>query len=878
VSDIFISYSSRHRELTAALAAAIEAQYGPGSVWWDRALESRAGFEPQIKAALEKARVVVVIWTAGAIESDYVYSEASDAQRDGKLVNVRPADVPFREIPKPFDVYQIDDLAETDRILATIAKVWRGQPIPTRVPLAEIYYRQHGKRVLQDKQNQLPADLASMKPSDLLHASYGLVPYDDATGMRAGLIEWCRGGSSSAAGRLIHGPGGLGKTRLMIEVASSLREEHGWQAGFLDRPPEDAAVARQREQALEQMIAHGPGQGLLIVMDYAEPRQKELKELAERLQQRAPGEARAVRLVLLTRSAGEWWTRLLEESQPLARLFFERRGMPAAIEMPRMVSGEDRLHYFVACAGALAPAMAVQGYRPSTPEPSVPRLERIRTGERYTRPLAIQMEAMLWLAASAPDDAEQGVDKLLARVLGLERAHWDSFVGALDQDGRRAMGRGVAQVTAVQGVGDQRSGYRLLQADRFYGGKRQAPADVAPLHDRLASVYGRGTGGLVQLEPDLIGEHHVATTADIEMLDGCIAWIDSEPEEVRGKRRQDLITVLQRATQEEHGAAAIARATALLDHLITAHGDTLGADMVAVMGETPGALFGRLAAQVEALSEPALAAINFALPIQHVAWMEFSLRVAERYADLARNWKTAADAAGLPGEERDRLLDRAASGFGTLGIRLSNLGRREQALAASQEAVDIYRALAKDRPDAFLPDLASSLNNLGIRLSNLGRREQALAASQEAVDIRRALAKDRPDAFLPDLASSLNNTGAMLSNLGRREQALAASQEAVDIRRALAKDRPDAFLPDLAMSLGAMSQTLVGAGRNREAAEAAREGMAAIVPFVEAQPRAFGDLAGALGRSHIEACESAGIEADAALLERIAAALQEASA
>jgi hypothetical protein len=54
--------------------------------------------------------------------------------------------------------------------------------------------------------------------------------------------------------------------------------------------------------------------------------------------------------------------------------------------------------------------------------------------------------------------------------------------------------------------------------------------------------------------------------------------------------------------------------------------------------------------------------------------------------------------------------------------------------------------------------------------------------------------------------------------------------------------------------------------------------MAAIVPFVEAQPRAFGDLAGALGRSHIEACESAGIEADAALLERIAAALQEASA
>jgi hypothetical protein len=48
--------------------------------------------------------------------------------------------------------------------------------------------------------------------------------------------------------------------------------------------------------------------------------------------------------------------------------------------------------------------------------------------------------------------------------------------------------------------------------------------------------------------------------------------------------------------------------------------------------------------------------------------------------------------------------------------------------------------------------LATSLNNLGRDLSNLGRREEALAASQEAVDIYRRLAQTRPDAFLPDLA------------------------------------------------------------------------------------------------------------------------------
>ncbi len=90
---------------------------------------------------------------------------------------------------------------------------------------------------------------------------------------------------------------------------------------------------------------------------------------------------------------------------------------------------------------------------------------------------------------------------------------------------------------------------------------------------------------------------------------------------------------------------------------------------------------------------------------------------------------------------------------------MSELGRREDALAAAEEATGIYRRLAAERPDAFLPDLAMSLNNLGGCLSELGRREDALAAAEEATGIYRRLAAERPDAFLPDLAGSLNNLG-----------------------------------------------------------------------------------------------------------------------
>jgi hypothetical protein len=54
--------------------------------------------------------------------------------------------------------------------------------------------------------------------------------------------------------------------------------------------------------------------------------------------------------------------------------------------------------------------------------------------------------------------------------------------------------------------------------------------------------------------------------------------------------------------------------------------------------------------------------------------------------------------------------------------------------------VELYRQLATRNPDAFQPDLATSLNNLGLRLSDLGQREAALAATREAVEL---VSKDR---------------------------------------------------------------------------------------------------------------------------------------
>jgi len=77
---------------------------------------------------------------------------------------------------------------------------------------------------------------------------------------------------------------------------------------------------------------------------------------------------------------------------------------------------------------------------------------------------------------------------------------------------------------------------------------------------------------------------------------------------------------------------------------------------------------------------------------------------------------------------------------------LAGLGRQKDAVAATQEAVTLYRPLAQANPEAFGPRLAQALSNLSTLLSPLGRREEALAAAHEAVTIYQPLAQASPSA------------------------------------------------------------------------------------------------------------------------------------
>jgi|SRR5215469_921864 len=94
------------------------------------------------------------------------------------------------------------------------------------------------------------------------------------------------------------------------------------------------------------------------------------------------------------------------------------------------------------------------------------------------------------------------------------------------------------------------------------------------------------------------------------------------------------------------------------------------------------------------------------------------------------------------------------------------------------------------------------MDNLGNRLSDLGRREEALAASQPPADIGRLLAEVRPDASLPDLAMSLGALGQAHASAGYPALAASTYEEGLTVIAPLVERHRRTF-EDLARALGA---------------------------------------------------------------------------
>lgn len=121
MADIFISYSKRHSRLTEDFARDLEAE--GYSTWWDTNLLPDDGFFPEtIRTEIESARAVIVIWAEHSVTSRWVYSEAMEGERLGKLLQVRDEALNLHRVPMPFSAGNISPISERSKILMALSR------------------------------------------------------------------------------------------------------------------------------------------------------------------------------------------------------------------------------------------------------------------------------------------------------------------------------------------------------------------------------------------------------------------------------------------------------------------------------------------------------------------------------------------------------------------------------------------------------------------------------------------------------------------------------------------------------------------------------------------------------------------------------------
>ena len=117
------------------------------------------------------------------------------------------------------------------------------------------------------------------------------------------------------------------------------------------------------------------------------------------------------------------------------------------------------------------------------------------------------------------------------------------------------------------------------------------------------------------------------------------------------------------------------------------------------------------------------------------------------------------------------------------------------------EALKIYRELAKKKSDTYLPDVAMTLNNLGVLQSNNNEHSKAKISYNEALKIRKELAEKNRETYLPQVANTLNNMGNLQRVKHEYSEAEVSYKEALKMYMEFAYKDPEAYLHNVATTL-----------------------------------------------------------------------------
>ena len=704
------------------------------------------------------------------------------------------------------------------------------------------------ERVLAPAYAELPENFT---PLQLIRARHNAVPYQQCDEFRQ-LRAWAmmmpsntrtgkRGHNVDISVAVVTGAGGSGKTRLAAQLCHDL-SKIGWYTGFL---PSTTEVTDEELAALAAVTTE-----LLVVVDYAEEARR---GLVARVVRKLRARESATRIVLTARGADTWWEEFREEA--------EQDGTPLSNTLSLSVRGKQQVERDPWFFGRMY-RRAVQQFSDKLNK-AVPTDVEVPEGLGDT---ALDVVLRAWLAVCGDNDGAQEAmptrEELYDKVLSIEFARWhkEPKLGDISRDQLR---RAAATLSLLAPSQDEDAVDDVLSRLPEWSQEHLLRSRFAEL---LVQSLLRDNGAeAVSLRPDPVAEHLILMVfgKNPDLLDRVLP---QDPAQVPGLDDPDaedsvVTRAFEMGQQVRNACVTLTRATSLdrevalrLARRALRERPFLWKEALDIALTQGGPLAPALEALIESGATLPLGEIHDAIPVGHPVLAGAALAATRRLAASA-----------------ERSSEQQAHWANNMAIRLSEVGQRNEALEAAREAVELYRGLAEDSPQAYTPDLAASLNNLANYLSEVGERNEALEAAREAVELYRGLAEASPAAYTPRLAGSLSNLANCLSGVGDRNGALEAAREAVRLHRALAEDSPQVYTPDLAASLNNLANYLYEVGERNEALVAAREAVELYRGLAKDSPAAYTPrLAGSLNNlAGILAADGRSEEAQAVFVEGI---------
>ncbi|MFC6092055.1 AAA family ATPase [Saccharothrix lopnurensis] len=657
----------------------------------------------------------------------------------------------------------------------------------TRNTITRSGKQQPGKMVIVD-----------LSPGELLDPRYEVVPFRGRAAELRELDRWVDGGGSSVL--LLHGPAGVGKTRLARRLA----------AGAPVRVVDDADLLPWRE--LHDLL-------------------------------REPD----THVLLLARTAGWWWSAARQRAADLGRTGAELALGPCPEQ--HAASFADACDRFADALDLPRPT-APAAPDPAAPDPAAPDPAVATYHDLHLSALAVvhgvrdpdRADLVRWLVSVDPAATDRGrlAEDVLAVALLDERIEpectpetLEALLRAADRwphvprraerlfAARPDLARTATAATlrAVAGLPAAAAAVArdVFDDARFHGDPLPAVLTRALLRDRDRDRHDdrdRHRDNDPDRHPhrDRAGGAGKSELAELHGVLSARAALAALREEALEATSLEvgLYRELTAADPVEH-RSALADALGDLGLKLVA----VGRDAEAVTAAEEAVELCRLAAAEDVDYAPRLVGALDQLSLRYAA-------VGRRDEALAAVAEAAVRCRDLAGHQHALFGLDLAKVTHHHAARLFDAGRREEAARTARLAVARWRSVAAGDP-RFEADLARALLSVAALLTSCGLPEEAVAAVEESVAVLRRLARANPRDFEPELAGALGELAA--AHRDRPVEAAAAADEVVLVRRRLARGGDPDAVARLAAALVARVDVAAdgGAGvlERRSVAEAA---------------------------------------------------------